>query len=56
MVALELDVHADIALFAMKVIPAKPLSNPADTAVIAMVYVFLGVVIPQLANITIVVG
>lgn len=56
MVALKLYVHADIALLAMKVVPTKPLSNPADTAVIAMVYVLLRVVIPQLANITIVVG
>lgn len=54
MVILELDVHADVALFAMEVIPPKSLPDPADPTVITVINMFLGVVVPEFAGVAIV--
>lgn len=53
-VAFKMNAHTDIALFAMKVIATKSLSNPADTAIVTVINVLFRVVVPQLANVAIV--
>jgi hypothetical protein len=51
---LELDVHADVTFLAMKVISSKSLTDPADPTVVAVIDMFLGVVVPELAYVAIV--
>lgn len=53
-IVLKLNVHTDITLFAMKVVSSKPLPDSADPTVVAMIDVFLGVVVPELAGVAVV--
>ena len=54
MIALQPDIHAHVAPFAMEIVLAKSLSNSANPAIIAVIDVLLGIIVPQLANIAVV--
>lgn len=53
-VVLELNVHADVALLAVEKVLVQSVSNPADPTVRAMVNRLVGVIIPELADVAIV--
>lgn len=46
--------HADVAFFAMEKVLAQPLANSTDATVVAMIDLFPGVIVPQLADVTVV--
>lgn len=54
MIVLKLNVHTDIALFAMKVVSSESLPDSADPTVVAVIDMFLGVVVPELAGVAVV--
>lgn len=53
-VALELNVHADVALLAVEKVLVQSVANPADPTVRAMVNRLVGIVIPELASVAVV--